>query len=221
MTNRTHCVPRRRTSTMGVGGGIRELFANRLPQMLQRKIVAEVAKRWRFLRQILVRSATIFPTFPSPETRKLVSNPPSGGRAVFKSICDWGYARRAAHELPELGSPGGQRGQRSWHGDTSTQRKQVGSDGMTQTHLLALRACISGSSERKNASQCCPVGLRDLLAGLKGSHTIALPDNTNQSTRVIQRLINCTTSGGRVNENCTPSRSSREGDGIRKLREFL
>ena len=71
------------------------------------------------------------------------------------------------------GTPAGQRGQRSWHGDTGTQCKQVGFDGMTQTHLLALRACISGSSERKHASPRCPVGLRDLLAGLKGPHTIA------------------------------------------------
>ena len=71
--------------------------------------------------------------------------------------------RRTAGAGKLLGSPGGQRGQRSGHGDTSTQRKQVGSDGMTQqTHLLAPRACISGSSERKHASPRCPVGLRDL-----------------------------------------------------------
>ena len=119
-----------------------------------------------------------------------LTHPPSGGRAVNKSICGWGVrpqgGTRTAGAGKLLGSSGGQRGQRSGHGATSTQRKQVGSDGMTQTHLLALRACISGSSERKHASPRCPVGLRDLLAGLKGPHTIALPDNTNQSTRVIQ-----------------------------------
>ena len=66
------------------------------------------------------------------------------------------------------GTPAGQRGQRSWHGDTSTQRKQVGFDGMTQTHLLALRACIFGSSERKHASQRCPYQLHDLRSWAGG-----------------------------------------------------
>ena len=66
------------------------------------------------------------------------------------------------------GTPAGQRGQRSWHGDTSTQRKQVGFDGMTQTHLLALRACIFGSSERKHASQRCPYQLHDLRSSAGG-----------------------------------------------------
>ena len=163
-----------------------------------------------------VPTCWLCPRIPSPETRKLVSDPP-GEVVQFISRFTAG------------GTPGGQRGQRSWHGDTSTQREQVGSDGMTQTHLLALRACISGSSERKHASPRCPVGLPDLLAGLKGPHTIALPDNTNQSTRVIQRLINCTTCAhgregegklhdpprGRVTEHCATS--SREDDGFRKL----